>query len=210
MSRDAFVIKGTRRGLSLTIAEDVEISEVIDQLRGKLESAQDFFGGAAVHIQPTERELSPEERAAIQRTIEDFGMLLEEDTAPPFNSDVRDADTQKRDSAIGDDAILIRRTLRSGQTIEHDNSVVIMGDVNAGAEVISSGDIIVLGSLRGMAHAGCSGNAEAVVLAFRLQPTQLRVANVITRAPDGGVPRPKGPEIARVKNNTIHISAYGR
>ncbi len=211
MSRDAFVIKGTRKGLSLTIADDAEISEVIDQLRQKLESARDFFGGAAVHIQPIERTMAPEERAALQRTIEDFGMILADDEPEPsVETGVRESSAPEREFGIGDQALVIRRTLRSGQTVEHDGSIVIMGDVNAGAEVICSGDIIVLGSLRGMAHAGCSGNSEAVVLAFRLQPTQLRVANVITRAPDGAVLRPKGPEIARVKNKTIHISAYGR
>src|SRR5690606_16549171 len=70
--------------------------------------------------------------------------------------------------------LLVRRTIRSGQRIDYHGNVVVMGDVNAGAVVTCTGDIVVLGSLRGLAHAGAEGNDEAVVVAFRLEPTQLR------------------------------------
>jgi len=72
-----------------------------------------------------------------------------------------------------------RGSLRSGQKIEEERSIVILGDVNSGAEVIASDNIIVLGTLRGLAHAGAKGNKEAIIAAGRLDTVQMRIANVV-------------------------------
>ena len=72
-----------------------------------------------------------------------------------------------------------RGSLRSGQKIEEDGSIVIIGDVNAGAQVIASENIIVLGALRGLAHAGAKGNRDAIIAAGRLDNTQVRIANIV-------------------------------
>ena len=78
---------------------------------------------------------------------------------------------------------------------------MIMGDVNPGAEVVASGDIIILGKLRGTAHAGAYGNQDSRVIAWQLRPLQLRIAGVITRAPEGDSRSKKfnGPEVASIK-----------
>jgi septum site-determining protein MinC len=104
--------------------------------------------------------------------------------------------------------LLVRRTLRSGQRVRFNGNVVVLGDVNPGAEIVASGDIVVMGTLRGVAHAGATGSAEAVVVAFRLQPVQLRVGTVIGRAPDGQAPRPDGPEVARVRDGALVIERF--
>jgi septum site-determining protein MinC len=83
-----------------------------------------------------------------------------------------------------------------------------MGDVNPGAEIVCSGDILVLGALRGVAHAGAEGKTDAIVFAFRLEPTQLRIAHLISRAPDEKLPQPQGPEVARVVGDRIQLSVY--
>lgn len=108
----------------------------------------------------------------------------------------------------GENTILLQRTLRSGQSIRYPGHVVIMGDVNPGAEVIAGGNIIVMGSLRGVAHAGAGGYEGALVAAFRLNPSQLRIANHFTRAPDGNYPEPQQPEIARVSGGTLIIENF--
>lgn len=114
-----------------------------------------------------------------------------------------------RDTGVFDDStVLVRRTLRSGQSVHYDGNVVILGDVNPGAEVIATGNIIVMGSLRGVAHAGACGDTDAVVTAFRLSPTQLRIADQITRAPDGNNPEPQLPETASIKNGVVVIEQY--
>ena len=109
---------------------------------------------------------------------------------------------------VEDTTLLVRRTIRSGQRLHYDGNVVIMGDVNPGAEVVCTGDILVLGALRGVAHAGAEGKVDATVFAFRLEPTQLRIAHVISRAPDEKSPLPSGPEIARVVANSVQLSMY--
>lgn len=102
-------------------------------------------------------------------------------------------------------ALLVHKTLRSGQSITHEGSVIIVGDVNPGAEVIAGGNVVIMGSLRGVVHAGAFGNTDAVVIAFRLSPTQLRIANHITRAPDDDGNESEQPEIARVKKEQVVI-----
>ena len=72
-----------------------------------------------------------------------------------------------------------RGSLRSGQKIEEDGSIVIMGDVNSGAEVVAADNIVVLGTLRGLAHAGAKGNTKAVIATGKLDTVQLRIANIV-------------------------------
>ena len=105
--------------------------------------------------------------------------------------------------------IMVQRTLRSGQNLHYDGNVVIMGDVNPGAEVVASGHVLVMGTLRGLVHAGATGEEEATVTALVLSPTQLRIAAHITRPPDGGdTDAVKQPEVARIKNDVVIIEEY--
>jgi len=106
------------------------------------------------------------------------------------------------------DTLLVRRTLRSGQHVGHRGNVVVLGDVNPGAEVVAGGDILVMGSLRGVAHAGAPADDRAVVAGFRLRPTQLRIGNYIARAPDGDITGPEVPEVAHVKEGRVVIRPY--
>ncbi|NPV27201.1 MAG: septum site-determining protein MinC [Firmicutes bacterium] len=117
-------------------------------------------------------------------------------------------DWMKEQEIANENTVLIQRTLRSGQSIQYPGNVVILGDVNPGAEVIASGNIVVMGCFRGVAHAGATGNEQAIVTAFRLKPTQLRIANHITRAPDGEYPEPDQPEIARIRDGMVVIEKY--
>ena len=72
-----------------------------------------------------------------------------------------------------------RGSLRSGQKLESDGSLVILGDVNSGAEVMASDNIVVLGALRGLAHAGAKGNKQAIIAAGLLDTVQIRIANIV-------------------------------
>jgi septum site-determining protein MinC len=134
--------------------------------------------------------------------------------------ETRSASTTNPMSWDEPDARVIYGTLRSGQKIETEHSVVVFGDVNSGAEVIAGGDIVILGTLRGIAHAGAydeSGGGR-VIFALNLQPTQLRIGLVISRGNTGesrglGAERidfGKGgaPEIARVDGTSIVVEAY--
>jgi septum site-determining protein MinC len=106
----------------------------------------------------------------------------------------------------GEETLMMRKTIRSGQRIEFKGNVVIQGDVNAGAEIIATGDIIVLGSLRGMAHAGSEGKKSSVVVAFSLEPTQLRIASLIAISNSTKQWKKNYPLTARVEEGKITLS----
>ncbi len=95
-------------------------------------------------------------------------------------------------------------TLRSGQNITSEGHLIVLGDVNPGAEISAAGNIVVLGSLKGIAHAGMEGDETATVAALDFQPTQLRIAEIITRAPENAKKSKNFPEIARIKDGSIY------
>jgi septum site-determining protein MinC len=111
------------------------------------------------------------------------------------------------DPRDSDDTLFLRRTIRSGQAIHHASSVVILGDVNPGAEIIASGDVIVWGVLRGMVHAGYPNNENAIVCSLLLAPVQLRIAHLLSRPPDGFQVQAR-PEFATIKNGQIVVEAW--
>lgn len=102
--------------------------------------------------------------------------------------------------------MLLEGPLRGGHKVDYDGNVVVMGDVNAGAEICASGHIIIFGALRGMVHSGSRGNEKARVLALMLFPTQLRIADHITCPPEGYEEiAGKGPEMASLRNDKVVI-----
>jgi septum site-determining protein MinC len=106
----------------------------------------------------------------------------------------------------GEQAMLVRRTLRSGFSVQFAGHVVVIGDVNPGAEVIATGDVVVWGRLRGVVHAGAEGDESAVVCALDLAPTQLRIAGEISIPPQRrGKPQ---PEMARLKGKQVIAEAW--
>lgn len=106
------------------------------------------------------------------------------------------------------EALMIRRTLRSGQTIHHDGPVVVYGDVNDGAEIVAAGDVLIFGKLRGVVHAGASGDDHATIGAFALNPPQLRIGGHIARAPEEKKKKTAGPEMATVREGRIVIEPW--
>lgn len=98
--------------------------------------------------------------------------------------------------------------LRNGMSLDFDGSLVILGDVNPGAQVTATGNILILGALKGLAHAGCMGNSEAFVFALHLIPVQLRIGSIITRFPDGDSKVNRKPEYAYVEDGKIYVSAF--
>lgn len=106
---------------------------------------------------------------------------------------------------LADGAVIIRKNIRSGQKIVFDGTLVIFGDVNAGAELIATGHILVMGTLRGLAHAGSEHNNNAIVYANHLLPVQLRIGDLIARAPEGEALENKQAEIARIVDQQIVI-----
>ncbi|NMA69268.1 MAG: septum site-determining protein MinC, partial [Desulfitobacterium sp.] len=103
-------------------------------------------------------------------------------------------------------SLFVERTLRSGASIQYNGHVILIGDVNPGAEIVASGNIVVIGSLKGVAHAGATGNREAMVSAYHLAPTQLRIADLVTRSPEEQEEW-RGPECARIKDGNLVVES---
>ena len=106
-----------------------------------------------------------------------------------------------------DHTLFLRRTVRSGQAIHHPSNVVVLGDVNPGAEIVAGGDVLVWGVLRGMVHAGYPNNEQALVCSLLLSPVQLRIAHLLSRPPEGFEAQPR-PEVAMIRNGQIVVETW--
>lgn len=209
-------IKGTREGLLITLGEG-ELSDLLEELKRRLEGAASFFKGGRVTLEVGNRELSVEEMERIRDILAGSGLSLEAVLSDAMSTKLAsqvlglepgltDRKTVLEGAEISQ-GLLIHRTLRSGQVIRHHGHVVIIGDVNPGAEVIAGGDIIIWGKLRGTAHAGAMGDDSRIVCALSLSPTQLRIGNYIARSPEGV--EPTNPEVASVQEGRIVVEPWG-
>lgn len=101
--------------------------------------------------------------------------------------------------------LLLQKTVRSGAEIRHQGHVILIGDLNPGGAIIADGDILVWGRLKGIAHAGASGNRESCIMALQMDPTQLRIADKVARAP-ASQPDEFYPEVAHIAATGIRIT----
>ncbi|MUH00213.1 septum site-determining protein MinC [Scytonema sp. UIC 10036] len=101
--------------------------------------------------------------------------------------------------------LYLEKTVRSGEEIRHPGHIILLGDLNPGGIVIADGDILVWGRLRGITHAGANGNRACLIMALQMEPTQLRIADAVARAPEKS-PIQYYPEVAYVTSEGIRIA----
>lgn len=209
-------LKGTADGLTITLS-DGPWSKVLAELALELERprAVELFRGAHVRVETGERGLTPLEAEELAWLLELHDMKFEWRASPvpvipPAVTEIPPVPPPNGDFSfkLWEDAALAPRTVRSGQVLRYAGHIVVLGDVNPGAEVIAAGDVLVWGRLRGVVHAGASGEDNAVVCALMLSPGQLRIGKHIARAPDERGVSASGPEIARVRDGRIVIEAW--
>lgn len=206
-------IKGTRKGLVILFDSNANFEDIKGFLQHKMESAKGFFKGAKFTLHHEQKFLQ-DQIAELEKICTSYGLIpteepIEVPTMPKKSSNVvEEVHSLLKKSNIPPDhqqTLLIRRTLRSGQSIKYPGHVVVLGDINAGAEIIAGGSIMVLGRCSGVVHAGATGDCKAKVIANRLCPTQLRIGAAIVRSPED---EPQYPEIAKVKENQILVEKY--
>lgn len=202
---NAIEFKGTKQGLLICVKPNYDFQTIKDHLIEKLEKTQSFFKGAKIfEIKgDTLTHEEKEELATIMTSRYKMDISISEKACKQVST--------KKEVFEGIEegkTKFVKGTIRSGQKIDYEGNVVILGDVNPGAQIIARGNIVVMGSLRGIAHAGANGNTQACVAALYLDPTQLRIADVIARAPDGDYEKPNNPELARIKENMVCIEPY--
>jgi septum site-determining protein MinC len=103
------------------------------------------------------------------------------------------------------DPLYVQSTVRSGVEIRHPGTIVVLGDTNPGSSLVADGDVIVWGALRGVAHAGAAGNGQCLIMALRMEPTQIRIAGFVARAPEA-LGDDYYPEVAYVSPDGIRIA----
>lgn len=149
-------------------------------------------------------DLPDAEKIAATTLPNDLDALLPREVkASPAPAQTRSA--QPREEP-GSRTMAVHRNLRGGSSLRFDGDIIVYGDVNPGAQVVATGNITVLGALKGMAHAGATGDEEAFIFALLLRPTQLRIARKIAVPPDRT--RDLVPEQARVEGEQIVIETF--
>ncbi len=207
-------IKGNKDGLRLQLDEAAAWDELVAALRGQFSQGANFFHGAHIIIDIGERALNDDQLTALLDLMKQHGVRPESlaSTTRESRNAARNAGITARALARAPepeergDAGFIARTVRSGQVIRHHGHVTVLGDINAGGEIIAAGNVIVWGRLRGIVHAGALGDRSAIIGALELAPMQLRIADLIARSPEGG--SNSYPEVAFVDNDQINVEAW--
>ncbi len=210
-------IKGIREGLLINLG-DGDWQEVQEALLEHLDQQAEFLQGARLALDVGNHILKAVDMSQLRNKISERGLTLwavlsnsptTEQTAQTLGLATRinkprpERQIHSLDTTIqgGEHAVLVQRTLRSGYSLEFPGHIVIIGDINPGAQVIAGGNVIVWGRLRGMVHAGAEGDTSSLVCALDLTPTQLRIADQIAITPKRrGKPI---PEIARVVDGQV-------
>ncbi len=225
MSAEPITIKGIRQGLLVTLGDEGwanrDWSAELLALDARLGASPSFFRGGRVALDVGARGLTRSEiddaRALLARhrvelwavvsanpdteaAAQELGLVIELGLPRP-----RDPGSAPEGDEVAipvAEGLVVRRTLRSGQSLRHPGHIVVIGDVNPGAEVIAGGDIVVWGRVRGLVHAGALGDEGAVICALDLAPTQLRIAGTIARSPEERRRKPV-PEMATAREGQI-------
>lgn len=204
MQGDSIILKGNRDGLNVIIDMNKfrSFDDIISSLLEKLSKGKNFYKGCTIKITTQVKEFTQRELNYIRDIL--FEEILIKDC---IFIDSEEKTTKVFNGVYEGRTKYLRKTIRSGQTYEYLGNLVVIGDVNPGAEVYAAGNIIVLGSIRGAVHAGCNGNEKAIIAAFYLEPQILKIANLMTISPDDGI-KPTYPEVAKIKNGNIIVEPY--
>ena len=209
-------IKGIREGLLINMSEG-KWSDLEQTLLAHIDEQGDFLKGAQITLEIGNQILKAAELGHLRDVLSERGVILR---AVLTNSPTTEIAAQNLGLAtrlskprperstrpfdtklIGDEAVLVQRTLRSGHNINYFGHVIVVGDVNPGAEIIAGGNVVVWGRLRGTVHAGADGDQNAIVCAIDLSPMQLRIADQISVAPSQK--KKAQPEIARLVDKQV-------
>jgi septum site-determining protein MinC len=207
-------IKGLRDGLLVSL-DDAPWEEQRVALLAQVDEKPAFFQGARLALDVASQILRVNELVELRDQLSERGISLwavisesptTEQTAQLLGLATRISKPRPEENRkfsvddLGEEtAMFLNRTLRSGTRIEFPGHVVVLGDVNPGAEVVAEGNVIIWGRLRGMVHAGAKGNRKAVICALDLSPMQLRIADEVS-APLNPRENPR-PEIARINKD---------
>ncbi|MGG4141565.1 septum site-determining protein MinC [Paenibacillus algorifonticola] len=195
------MIKGVKEGLVFLLDDSCELDLLLDELHYKLEKThQQLLTGPLVHVHVKlgARQLGDEDKERIRTVIRAQGNLI-------VQSVESESATGSQPSQSPPGIQLISGIIRSGQTMEREGDLLLTGDVNPGGTIISTGDIYVMGALRGVAHAGVNGRTDVIIAASLMRPTQLRIADIISRPPEEWMSGDPAMEFAFLNEGTMQM-----
>ncbi len=227
---ESITIKGVRDGLLIILPNDGDFASVYTLLQTEIEQKHQFLMGSRIILQCKKRPLTEFQLHSILTLFAKHELSLHtvlgermetRDAARALGLGTRLAGSstdldgnviRERKTAVTTlppeaNSLLLRETFRSGRSVRHDGHIIIIGDVNPGAEITAGGNVIVWGRLRGLVHAGAYGDETAVICALDLNPTQLRIADKIAIPPQENGRKPT-PEQAAIRNGQIIAEAW--
>jgi septum site-determining protein MinC len=202
-TKNIVTIKGTKDGLVFLMNDTCSLQELFEELKEKIEhSHQQILSGPLIQItiKLGNRYVTEEQEKELRNIIKLKSNLVVKNI---------DSSVITKEQALLDklsSAIRVETgTIRSGQELRHTGDLLFLGDINPGGGVYSTGSIYVMGALRGLAHAGCEGNEQAIIAASELRPTQLRIAGIISRPPDEWMDASNEMEFAYIQDGQMSI-----
>ncbi len=204
--------KGTKDGFFILIKNNIPYEQVLELLNEKIKSNLAFFTGAKFLNISCDSLNEIQKKEVVNFLRQNYSIdFLEKPIQEDSNSNIQKYVPDNMHESASEDkpTKFIRNTIRSGSSIEYEGNVVIIGDVNPGAQITASGNIVIMGILRGIAHAGSHGDEKAFVSANRLNPIQLRIANLIAISPENDNHNIiSSPQIAFINENIIVIENF--
>ena len=195
--KETVVIKGTKSGIILALDSSLPYEQLKKDIADKFRSSDEFLGEASKAISFQGRELSDEQQEEIISIIHQnchLNIICVIVDDPEKEAEFSRAIENKYAVQDANTGQFFKGNLRSGQVLDDETSIIVIGDVKAGAKVVSKGNVIILGSLNGTVYAGSTGNSNAFVIALDMNPMQIKIADIIARAPDQ-------PKKLKKKNN---------
>ena len=215
-------IKGIREGLLIN-AENGPWDDRKAELLKLVKQKESFFKGARVCLDVNDTMLRVKQITQLCDQLSDLDVtlwailstaeitannarVLGLETSLPVKKENKES--VERVENNGEKAVLVNKTLRAGYKVESVDHVIIVGDVNPGAEIVSAGNIIVWGKLKGSAIAGAEGNMKAVICAMELRPTQLRIGEKVF--PPQQKKGKTFPEVAYIEHDECKIELWNK
>lgn len=206
--KNSVIIKSNKYGIVVILDQELPYDELLKDVADKFRESSKFFKDATMAITFEGRRLSGDEEKQILDVISENTSLnvicIDQDKMrEQYFKKTLD---EKLNEISSNEGQFYKGTLRSGQVLESETSIIVLGDVNPGAKVISKGNVVVLGALKGTVYAGGAGNASSFVVALSMDPMQIRIGDVIARSSDKPAKNLKQePKIAFVEDNNIYI-----
>ena len=192
----------------------MKFDELKEKIAEKFRDSSKFFSKAQMAVSFEGRKLSNEEQREILDIIAEETELhvvcvIEDD--PQKEAVFKKALDEKLMELSNATGQFYKGNLRSGQVLESETSIIVIGDVNPGARIVSKGNIIVLGSLKGTVFAGATGNTNSFVVSLDMNPVQIRIADTIARSPDKPIKEEKKEtKIAFLEDGNIYIETLNK